>query len=92
MSVQKIDTEAMAQLISITEQYRENIKANEQTLRNAAAVCDQAMGSDPIISKKITALEEALQILDYATDSIISEAQEAIRRDLSEIENIVEEA
>ena len=92
MSIQQIDTDAMRKLIEITQRYQEAIKRDKWVLLNAAALCDQAMGSDPIISKKIARLEDALRALDMATNGIISSAQEEIRRDLQDLERIVEEA
>lgn len=92
MTAQKVDTEAMMKLVHLTQDFQERVRANKRVLLNAAALCDQAMGNDPIIQKKIRRLRAALESLDYATDEILEAAHEAIRRDIEEIEAIVEEA
>ena len=92
MTSGQIDTEAIRELIRAVNEYREEIYENRRFLLNAANVCDQAMGSGPISQKKIARLEEALEVLDCATETIIDEAVEILRRDVDELERIAEEA
>ncbi len=92
MSNNFMDTDAVRSLITAVREYQEAIYTQKQFLLNAANVCDQAMGSDPISRKKITKLEEALAVLDWATDRIIEDGLTILANDLKDLETIVEEA
>ena len=59
-----IDTDAYDTLIQAVNEFREVLVENGIILRNAANVCDQAMGSDAIIQKHITRLNDALSELE----------------------------
>lgn len=92
MSNSQVDTDAVKSLIRAVGEYQDAIHVQKQFLLNAANVCDQVMGSDPISSKKIAKLEEALAVLDYASDKIIEEGLNILSEDLKDLESIVEEA
>lgn len=92
MTVTKIDTDAVRALIAAVGEYQTAIYEQEQFLLNAADVCDQAMGGDPISRKKITKLKEALGTIDYAADQIMEESIQMLTQDLHELEEIYEEA
>lgn len=56
----KLDIESLETLISAVQKYLDELQVNEMILKNAANVCDVAMGSDYIAQKHIAQLEEAL--------------------------------
>lgn len=92
MAITKIDTDAVRALIAAVGEYQTAIYEQKQFLLNAADVCDQAMGSDPVSHKKISKLKEALGTIDYATDQIIEEGIEMLTQDLLDLEEIYKEA
>lgn len=87
-----LDTDAFRELITAVREYREDIHVQKTFLQEAANVCDDQMGHDPISRKKIEKFEEALSLLDWATEKIIEEGLLVINKSLHEIEDIVEEA
>lgn len=92
MAITKIDTDAVRALISAVTEYQTAIYEQKEFLLNAADVCDQAMGSDPISKRKIDKLKVALGTIDFATDQIIEEGLEMLSRDLQDLEDIYREA
>jgi|GEM_PF-1181172 len=92
MASEAINTDAVRDLIKAVNDYREEIYTNKRFLLNAANVCDQVMGSDSISERKIARLNEALLLLDQATEAIIQEAIELLERDVEDLERIAEEA
>lgn len=80
-----LEIDALNELIRAVENYKEELIRNKTLLRNAASICDQAMGSDDIAKKHIAKLEEALMELDHAehvaqmvAESLITDRNKAI--------------
>ena len=59
--------EDLQSLLTAIKAYKEVLDNNFTILRNAANVCDAAMGSDELSQKHIANLEEALKELSKAT-------------------------
>lgn len=92
MASLKLSTDSVRSLIQAVSDYQSEILLQKQFLLNAANVCDQTLGSDPISKRKIDRLEQALVTLDHSTDYIIEEGLRALTADLDDLERIVEEA
>ena len=91
MPAKQIDPDALVILYKAIVEYREKLAKNRLILMNAANVCDQAMGSDPISQKKIARLEEALRVLD-ASSAYAERAAERVLRKYCGIDTIITEA
>lgn len=68
MSEKHLDTEALDLLIITVKNYQVELVKNRQILRNAANVCDAAMGNDVIAKKYIKKMDDALELLKKASD------------------------
>ena len=91
MTVNQIDLEAFDALQSAIARYRGVLEENAMILRNAANVCDQVMGSDPISRNKIDRLETAISALQTACSILEDAANETLRKQL-QAEELIEEA
>ena len=91
MTVNQIDLEAFDALQSAIARYRGVLEENAMILRNAANVCDQVMGSDPISRKKIDRLETAISALQTPCSILEDAANETLRKQL-QAEELIEEA
>lgn len=85
MSNNHLHIESLDLLIKAVATYRDELEINKRILINAANVCDQAMGSDEIVKKKIARLEEALvelektiEIAEKVIDELIADKNRAI--------------
>lgn len=74
------ETESMDILINAVQKYQEELQTNKLILQEAADVCDVAMGSDDIVKKHISRLEEALTELDK-TSQIVEAVAKALLED-----------
>ena len=83
----QLDTESLEKLVVSVNQYQEELENNIKTLRNAANVCDQAMGKDQISGNYINQLNEAIQKLD-GTLQIVERVSESLKKDLKEAHEI----
>ena len=68
MNENQLDIEALDKLIKAINDYQGELSKNRQILKNAANVCDAAMGSDAIAKKHIARLNEALEELKKTSD------------------------
>lgn len=91
MTNNQIDLEAFGALQSAIARYKDVLEENMIILRNAADVCDQVMGSDPISQKKISRLETALSSMQAACSILEEAASETLRKQL-QAEELIEEA
>lgn len=91
MSDSQINMEAFGILLQAIRDYRDKLDVNRGRLQAAANICDQAMGSDPIVTKKIAKLEEALCTLDFTCNAVEEAAEEVVRKH-AQAETIIEEA
>lgn len=90
MANNQINLEAFNELHNAIKDYQEKLDTNKRILLEAANVCDQAMGSDPIVKKKIAKLENALAKLDAACERVEEAAAEVVRRRARADEIVVE--
>lgn len=90
MANNSLDIEALDTLIKAVQEYHVSLGTNMTILKNAANVCDQAMGSDEIAKKHIGRLNEALEELKKTaqiTESVAEALLEDKRRALDVLES-----
>lgn len=75
-----LEIESLETLIKAVQIYQDELLINRRILENAANVCDVAMGSDDIVKKHISRLNEALEELKK-TSKIAEEVAEALIED-----------
>jgi hypothetical protein len=63
-----LEPEALNMLINKVTQYRMLLTQNYSKVRNAAAVCDQAMGSDKLSQKMLKELDDCVTQIQLAID------------------------
>lgn len=78
-------TESVEKLIKAVNDYQDRLSENMQTLMNAASLCEQAMGNDAVVQKKIARLQESLVLL-----SKTASLAESTARSLTEEKNKME--
>ena len=59
-----VELEAFQKMVKALDDYREELTTQKRILKNAANVCDMAMGSDDVAEKAIRKLDIALEELD----------------------------
>ena len=63
-----LEPEALSALINRVTEYRMLLTQNYGKVRNAAAVCDQAMGSDKLAAKMLKELDDCVTQIQLAID------------------------
>ena len=84
-------TESVEKLIKAVNDYEDRLSENMQTLMNAASLCEQAMGNDDVVKKKVARLQEALVLLSK-TASLAESTAVALRNEKDKMEEYYDQA
>lgn len=80
-------TDSFDELIKAVENYKDSLVINKNALKNAANICDQAMGSDDIAKKQIAKLALAFTELERA-EMVVQDVLDSLKNDRNKVEDL----
>ena len=83
-----VELEAFQKMVKALDDYREELTTQKGILKNAANVCDMAMGSDEIAEKAIRKLDIVLEELDE-TSKVAEETESDLLEHMKRIIEIL---
>lgn len=83
-----VELEAFQKMVKALEDYREELTTQKRILKNAADVCDMAMGSDEVAERAIRKLDIALEELDK-TSKVAEQTESALLEHMKKLIEIL---